>query len=619
MSLKPYFFALIASIFFNYITYAQLQFEDVGIEELQMEIYEKDTSASAVILFDKGYFDELKFTRYLRVKILNKAGLDWANWTFNTSAKSSFKVFVYNLDNGEIIKTKASNENIYEEVIFDNFLAYKVFAPNVKVGSIVDIRYNFFGLPREWRFQQNIPSIYNELHLERTTYIVYNKSFFGLEKINEIGLNHWSASHIPAFKHEPHMSSYKNYITKFEFQVSAMRTRGIDLEFSTSWDKVIEILLDNKRFGSILNGQSFLKDKAMEIRAKNLTIEEKVNEAVTYIKSYIKWDGSYKLLASKLIKKQFLENHNGNNADINLLIIDMLNQMGIRTFPVVLSTRDNGYLNQFVPTIDKLNHVIAYVKEGDTELFIDGTSEYAKPGILPLQCLNGQGLLINDKTALWIDLNKNKKEIKTQFIMMDIEEDGTGTATVSRQFKDYGYINLIKEIGETESDKNEYKYHFESVYDLVVSNYSLEKGDEHSMTATEKFTADISNHIINTSNGLILNPFIIPDFIQNPFNSKDRKLPIDFIVKKEYKTTMILTIPEQYELKVYPQSSKLINSDGTISLTTLTSKTLTGLQLITSFNIDKTIFTEADFKELKNLFGELIKMTTQPIELVKIK
>jgi len=85
--------------------------------------YEKDLSANAVILSDygHGYFDfdqegslQYFFKRQVRVKILNKNGLDWADWKIllyksdhNEDDKiTSVKGFTYNIVNGEVERTK---------------------------------------------------------------------------------------------------------------------------------------------------------------------------------------------------------------------------------------------------------------------------------------------------------------------------------------------------------------------------------------------------------------------------------------------------------------------------------------------------------------------------------
>src|SRR6185436_7401661 len=69
---------------------APFKFGDVAIEDIKMTVYDKDSSAVAVVLVDYGestmpYSKEngfmLNFERITRIKILKKEGLDWGNFT----------------------------------------------------------------------------------------------------------------------------------------------------------------------------------------------------------------------------------------------------------------------------------------------------------------------------------------------------------------------------------------------------------------------------------------------------------------------------------------------------------------------------------------------------------
>jgi hypothetical protein len=63
-----------------------IKFGKVDKSDLEMQYYELDSSASAVILCDYGRFNgnTLEFTRLLRIKILKKEGLSWADGIFPT-------------------------------------------------------------------------------------------------------------------------------------------------------------------------------------------------------------------------------------------------------------------------------------------------------------------------------------------------------------------------------------------------------------------------------------------------------------------------------------------------------------------------------------------------------
>lgn len=99
-----------------------IKFGDIPMQDMKMKVYDKDTSASAVILADYGvskleYSQNngfiLHFERTVRIKILKKDGFTWADFEIplyhsgNTDEKlSSFKGATYNLEGEKIVESK---------------------------------------------------------------------------------------------------------------------------------------------------------------------------------------------------------------------------------------------------------------------------------------------------------------------------------------------------------------------------------------------------------------------------------------------------------------------------------------------------------------------------------
>ena len=78
----------------------EMKFGKISKEELEMEYYEQDSSANALVLFDKGYsyfvYDnnyhgfKLIFERHVRIKFFNKEGF----------SSGDFRVPLYVSNNG---------------------------------------------------------------------------------------------------------------------------------------------------------------------------------------------------------------------------------------------------------------------------------------------------------------------------------------------------------------------------------------------------------------------------------------------------------------------------------------------------------------------------------------
>lgn len=95
-----------------------------------MSVYDKDSSASAVILADYGeayirvtsVSAMLNFDRHVRIKILKKEGLKWADASVPLyhSGSSEEKVIrlkatTYNLENGKLVESEMSKDAVFKE------------------------------------------------------------------------------------------------------------------------------------------------------------------------------------------------------------------------------------------------------------------------------------------------------------------------------------------------------------------------------------------------------------------------------------------------------------------------------------------------------------------------
>ena len=181
---NKYLFTLFISLLFAQLTIAQAKkFGKVDKASLQMKVYPKDSSANAVILFDKGYTytqrvgDRLivEHERHTRIKILTKEGYDWGDieipfYTKSGSKEriSKIKAAVYTLENGKVRKYKVRRREIITEKQSENWSAKKVSLPNVKEGVVIEYSYQktspFSVTLDPWYFQKSIPVIYSEFN-----------------------------------------------------------------------------------------------------------------------------------------------------------------------------------------------------------------------------------------------------------------------------------------------------------------------------------------------------------------------------------------------------------------------------------------------------------------------
>ena len=67
------------------------------------------------------------------------------------------------------------------------------------------------------------------------------------------------------------------------------------------------------------------------------SIEEKISAIYTFLKGKITWNEEYSLYGGK--SKKVIKDGMGNNAEINFILMSMLRDADIPSFPVVMSRR----------------------------------------------------------------------------------------------------------------------------------------------------------------------------------------------------------------------------------------------------------------------------------------
>src|SRR5690606_37000839 len=190
------FVLLIVSPIWLFAQKDPMKFGKISQEEVDLQYFEKDSSAVAVVLADYGHayinlsIGKLIFERHTRIKILKKEGLDHARGSIllyhsGTSEEtvSKLKGVTYNVVDGKLEETKMSKNSIFTEKYNRNYNIQKFAFENVKVGSIIEYSYAvysefFFNFP-SWEFQSTIPTIWSEYRADIPDFFFYEKYMQG--------------------------------------------------------------------------------------------------------------------------------------------------------------------------------------------------------------------------------------------------------------------------------------------------------------------------------------------------------------------------------------------------------------------------------------------------------
>jgi hypothetical protein len=653
------FFVLLLSTTIQIIAQdAPVKFGKIDPKELQSKVYEKDSSAEAVVLAD---FCEVSYTynsstgslklnyeRVRRVKILKKSGYDYATFSIpmlqnkNRSARDyvdALKGATYNWVDGKMVTEKLNKEGIFDDKKSDNYTVKKVTMNGVKEGSIVEISYrlisDFDSEIRGWEFQEEIPTVWSEYRVQIPNFYQFRMINQGYEPlvVNEItpanfnlgggesfpGTSYrFAVKDAPSIREEPFITTIDDYNNKIEFELAATRfPNQMEKYYSITWADFGKTLMEYERVGKQLKSRGFMKDIAENIKKTAKDAPEKLAAAYQYIQKTMTWNDDKGFFVTESLRKAH-EIKTGNVADINMMLIALLRELDITADPVVLSTRSHGRVLDSYVLERKFNYVIAQVTIGEQKMLLDATEPLLKMGSLPQRCLNGQGRLVNEFGGEWVDLKSTDKQSRTVVmnLAMDAEGQMKGDVTISHQgYAAHGERGLIRK-----DKKDKYLENFKKKRSLwKISKLDLENIDDADQPLVTKCEALISETSNVAGDRIYLKPMLGEGEDENPFKNPTRNFPVDLASPIEEYIVGSYAIPEGYVVEELPKSVKVSLPDDGGKFTFIVSKSEDGSKIgITSkINIKKTVFFTDEYELIKNFFDQIVQKHAEQIVLKK--
>jgi hypothetical protein len=639
---------------YSYSQKAPIKFGKFTDEELKMTVYDKDTAAEAVVIADYGnaqiYYNagagfQLQVSRHRRIKILKNDGLEWAKDNVRLYKPSggqdenltSFKACTYNMENGKLVESKFSRKDLITEMESKNWTLKKFAFPNVKIGSIIEYDYTYaspyiFNL-QDWYFQDEIPVIWSELRTVIPEFYDFRKATGGylLAAISEetqnnsliAGTNNSYSNNcqrivfqnVPAFKDEKYITTPKDYLARVEFELRSIHFPNSTVEnFSSTWEKIAQLLMEDDNFGLALNRHGIVKELTEQInQADSLTV--KINKAVQLIKKQMKWDESYGIYTNTTLREAFNKNQ-GNMAEINLLLVNLLRSAGIDANPVLFSTRQHGSVRLFYPMVYAFNGVLATVKVNGKDILIDATSSFNNPGEISPSFINGNGLKISDGKIEWIPL-LNKEQFSTISMTNLKIENNQVTADIVQSNSSSSASNFRNKLAKT--GKQQYIDDFKkNTSDWDIKEYVIENDDDISKPVIEKIKVDNFNQIDASSDMIYIPSIISSEKETNPFASDTRLYPVDFAVPINEKNILNITVPDGYQVDELPTEIKLSLPENAATFIYLARKVGSNIQVSSTLKITRTKYLPEEYQLLKEFYKNVISKYGEQIVLKKI-
>ncbi|HEY6503034.1 MAG TPA: transglutaminase domain-containing protein [Chitinophagaceae bacterium] len=646
---------------------APVKFGKVSPEDFANKVYAIDSNANAIIIADigstemqgnsKGGFS-LEFKNYRRAHILSKNGYDIGDvvipiYTDGQAEEElvNLKAVTYNMENGKVVETKLETKSaVFKDKINKRLVLKKFTFPNIKEGSIIEYQYTLrsdftFNL-QPWEFQGQYPRLwseysvsipefyyyvtlaqgYNPYHIKdqknrTTSFSVSDNTGTGASERSNFTAGvtdyRWAMKDVPALKEEGFTSTIDNHISKIEFQLAELRYPFTPRNIMGSWTDATASLLKDEDFGYSLNRDNPWLNDVMDAAVRGAGDKlQKAKNIYAYVRDNMTCTNhNRKYLEQPL--RNVLKNRNGNEAEINLLLVTMLRKAGIEANPVMLSTRSHGYAYALYPLMDRFNYVIALAVVDNRVYYLDASEPRMGFGRLSYECYNGHARIINSQaTPLEFTTDSLlERSVTSVFIINDEKGNLSGSIQQTPGYYESSYMrSKIKEKGK-EQLFSDFKKSFSG--ETEISGTQVDSLDKYDDPIFIKYNFELKQE---KEDIIYLNPMFGEGYKENPFKSAERFYPVEMPYTVDETYLLQLSVPEGYITDELPKQLvvklneyddgmfeyRISESNGTISLRS-------------RLRLRRSNFQPEEYEMLREFFNLVVKKHNEQIVFKKKK
>jgi hypothetical protein len=578
-----------------------------------------DTAADAVVISDVGimHFEKRPMSalwdgylqRTKRILILKKRGFKAADVTIPLEVFESqneeiteIKAATYNLEGDKAVKTELDKKSVFKIKVSENLMAERFTFPAVREGSIVEYTYTqvspFVLNNHTWLLQSIYPCLWSEykasippvfsyfvakrcalLFLTETT---ESRKAVSEEGIGEVKTFHWVVKDVPAMKEEPFTTTVNNYLARVYIAISGFETQRIAIARDVptghtfaytedirvggvlvNWLQLDRLLLRTDHFGADLNANnSWLDEDMKEITAGAADDLSRARRIYAYVRDHYTCNTQPGWLMINTLKTVY-KNRSGSEAELNLLLTAMLIHEKLDAFPVVLSTRSNGFIDKLTPMATQLNYVVCKLRCSGAAYYLDASDPNLCYGHLPLECYNGYDVVVDTtvrfpESALSADsVTENKKVV----VFLANGDKGGLDGTV-QSFPGMAEAADIRKKMKAQDGEKKFREGLRTGFsaDATISDLEVDSLRLPDEPLGISYTCHLAPD--SGSDAFYFTPMLADRIMENPFKASQRYYPVEMPYAKDMNYILTMDIPSGYIVDALPESAKVTLNDG---------------------------------------------------------
>ncbi len=646
--MKKRAFLLTSTLLLLLIASAQKKLPDFGkvdMADMQLKSCHFEKDADAMKLFDvqevefelAPYLMKLTTERRVRVKIFNEKGYKYASIRIPYySKKRSTKIkdlegVVYNLDAaGNIVSQKLEKKDFFKEKAQDNIGIINFTFPNLKPGSIIEFRYrkiekDIYQID-PWIAQDEMPTAYASNVIITPTDSRTRTKIYGADTIEERserlskGSFHrtkrtYYRENIPSFRSEPFMSSAKDNLLKVIFLHIPIGSFFLDIITSSAdgmWRMAGTSLMNATNFGGQIKKNIPGTERLIDSAKKINPVADRIKFLYDTVKKRAPENAEQTMHAGSL--EEAWNDKTGNTAEINLILLNLLQKSGVKAWPFLISTRDNGKIDTKFPSGGQLNGVDVLATDSNKVYILDASLKFQSPYTPPLNILNRQGYLLGDSLQ-WVIVDDERSLLKQNLnLQAQLNADGTVSGDAYSWYYDYAK-SFIRDT--TEKDDEEDKFLDKKPVGLKIISIQQQDAEDDTKPLLQKISFTYEPQ--QTGDFYFINPQLFSGKRENPFTSDIRNTDIDLGCNQEFNSRFHLNIPPEFQVENLPSSIIVRAPDSSFYFKRNVVADSNTVFIMQNFEIKRSLFYREQYEGIREFFKKVYALMAEEIVLKKKK
>ncbi|MEL6670847.1 MAG: DUF3857 domain-containing protein [Bacteroidota bacterium] len=596
----------------------------ISDEEQEMETYEYEASAPAVILYDFGVWSPQNWEtntadlkRHVRIKILKPEALSQATQTifFEDYEKvKGLKAQTIRFVDGKRQLSKLALKQL-PDTLLPQGKAKRFYFRDVEVGAILEYEYTLRNVNLEclhpWYFQQDLPVRWSEVRLDEFGPGFYRVQHVG-RVVKSIRKTRWRMKHVPSLPREILVDNIDNHRLGLRFFMDFMPLYSE----KKKWNEITRILAGRVLYQIDETPQRTLDALfalTQSIIRDAVTEEEKLSRIHGHVSRWMKWNGTWQYQVERDLTTIY-RSKKGHSGEINALLYLMLDMAQIPVALVFVSTRAHGKVVS-IPSVYHFNHFLVRVKADGQVFHADATSPYRSYQLPPAASLNGSGWLVKDSIARGEEIANEGVHLhrsEWQYAWEGQELKGT----FRQQFSGY---EATKHRGYWQQrDSLPYLVRLTPSLPLLwkIGPATAKGAHEPEGFMVVEMPLATQGPRLTGKDTIRFNPFLGLTEKLNPFPAGERIFPVDFHYRRNWEFAVRFSVPSGYRLLAVPENKIFVHPERSLRFSYHAQVNGPLVHLEAGLNIKKLSFGSHEYGRLRQFFVEAEKYINQDWVLV---